>query len=86
MDDLRNTFPMSKSLYSRGKQNEFIKKAIEMIKNEDEMIVLNSLQILSSELSMANDAVAEDVNCQILIKEIISLFDKFFGLPDISSK
>ena len=86
MDDLKNSFPFGRSLYAKGKQTEFIKRALESLKSEDEMSVLNSLCELSSELSMANDAVADDPNCQVLIKELINLFDKFYGLPDISSK
>lgn len=86
MDDLKNTFPFGRSIYARGKQSEFIKRALDGIKSDDEMQVLNSLCDLSSELSMASDAVADDSNCQVLIKELIGLFDKFYGLPDISSK
>ena len=85
MDDLKNTFPFGRSIYARGKQSEFIKRALDGIKSDDEMQVLNSLCDLSSELSMASDAVADDSNCQVLIKELIGLFDKFYGLPDISS-
>jgi hypothetical protein len=91
MDDLitkKTILDTSKSIYSRGysSSNLFLKKALETIKSEDEMTVLNCLCELSSELSMANDNLAEDVNCQTLIKELIILFDKFYMLPDISSK
>lgn len=81
-----NIMGSNKFIYSRGKPNEFIKRALESLKSEDEMFVLNALCELSSELSMANDSVADDINCQALIRELICLFDKFYSLPDISSK
>lgn len=66
--------------------NEFIKKSLETLKIDDEMIVLNTLTELCSELSMANDNLAEDPNCHNLIKELIVLLDKFYMLPDVGSK
>jgi hypothetical protein len=80
-----NTLTSNKFIYSRGKQNEFIKRALESLKSDDEIIVLNALCELTSDLSLASDSVADDVNCQVLIKELILLFDKFYTLPDISS-
>jgi len=75
----------NKLIYSsRTSQNEFIKKAIENLKVDDEMMVLNALCELRSDLSLASDSVADDVNCQNLIKELIGLFDKYNSLPDIS--
>jgi hypothetical protein len=78
-----------KNIYGGGKynsNNEFIKKALQVIKQDDEMLVLACLSELSSQLSMANDNLADDVNCQTLIRELVLLFDKFCMLPDISSK
>lgn len=66
--------------------NEFIKRALENLKIEDEMLVLNTLTELCSELSMANDNLADDANCSTLIKELIVLLDKYFMLPDVGSK
>jgi hypothetical protein len=94
MDDLdliskKNILEANKTFFSRGSSssgNDFIRRALETLKSDDEMIILNCLCDLSSELSMANDNVAEDVNCQILIRELIILFDKFYMLPDIPSK
>lgn len=89
VDDPRNLIKKAsesfKTTFGRKGNTEFIKRALEQLKNEDEMIVLNCLCDLSSELSMANDNVAEDSNCQLLIKELITLFDKFYMLPDIGS-
>jgi hypothetical protein len=85
MDDSKN-FYTSKISYGSRKQIDFIKKAIENLKCEDEIFILNTLCDLSSELSMANDSVAEDPNCHNLIKALIVLLDKFPGLPDITSK
>jgi hypothetical protein len=89
MDDLKNAKKQIegfKAYYGKkSSSNEYIKRALEGLKNEDEMIVLNCLCELSSELSMANDNLAEDSNCQALIKELIVLFDKFYMLPDIGS-
>lgn len=66
--------------------NEFIKRALESLKIEDEMVVLNTLTELCSELSMANDNLAEDPSCNNLIKELIILLDKYYMLPDVGSK
>lgn len=66
--------------------NEFIKRALESLKIEDEMVILNTLNELCSELSMANDNLAEDPNCHNLIKELIILLDKYYMLPDVGSK
>jgi hypothetical protein len=89
MDDLKNAKKQIegfKAYYGkRGSSNEYINRALDGLKSEDEMIVLNCLCELSSELSMANDNLAEDTNCQALIKELIILFDKFYMLPDIGS-
>jgi hypothetical protein len=84
MDDSKNFYP-SKIAYGGKKQIDFLKKAIENLKCEDEIFVLNVLCDLSSELSMANDSVAEDPNCHNLIKALIVLLDKFPALPDITS-
>jgi hypothetical protein len=88
MDDLKN-FPTShKSFYSRqkmGASTEFIKRALEGLKIEDEMVVLSVLSELSSDLSMANDTVGDDMNIHYLIKELVVLFDKYYMLPEISS-
>jgi hypothetical protein len=91
MDDLvskKNILEANKTFFTRGinSGNDFIRRALETLKSDDEMIILNCLCDLSSELSMANDNVAEDVNCQVLIRELIILFDKFYMLPDIPSK
>ena len=48
------------------------------------MVVLNALYDLCTELSLANDSVADDSNCQNVIKELIELLDKFYTLPEIS--
>jgi hypothetical protein len=89
VDDPRNllkkTSEAFKTTFGRKANTEFIKRALEQLKCDDDMIVLNCLCDLSSELSMANDNVADDANCQTLIKELIVLFDKFI-LPDIGSK
>jgi hypothetical protein len=89
MDDLRNISTITKPFYSRQKMtasSEFIKRALEGLKIEDEMVVLSVLSELSSELSMASDTVGDDVNIHYLVKELITLFDKYYMLPDISSK
>jgi hypothetical protein len=67
-------------------QNSLLKESIEVLKGEDEITILNTLYSLSTELSMANDAVADDPNCQGLIKQLVVLLDKFVMLPDISCK
>jgi hypothetical protein len=64
---------------------EFIKRALDGLKIEDEMVVLSVLSELSSDLSMANDTVGDDMNIHYLIKELIVLFDKYYMLPDILS-
>jgi hypothetical protein len=66
--------------------NDFIKRTLENLKIEDEMVILNTLTELCSELSMANDNLAEDPNCHSLIKELIILLDKYYMLPDVGSK
>lgn len=63
--------------------NKFISEAINSFKEGDDMLALSTLYNLTSELSMANDTLAEDPQCQALIQELIILFDKFF-LPDIT--
>ncbi len=88
MDDLRNISTIPKPFYSRQKMaasTEFIKRALDGLKIEDEMVVLSVLSELSSELSMASDIVGDDMNIHYLLKELIMLFDKYFMLPDISS-
>jgi hypothetical protein len=47
------------------------------------MLALSTLYILTTELSMANDTLADDPQCPSLIQELILLFDKYF-LPDIT--
>ncbi len=66
--------------------NEFIKTALENFKIDDEMMILNTLTELCSQLSMANDNLADDANCSTLIKELIILLDKYYMLPDVGSK
>lgn len=66
--------------------HEFLKRSLENLKMEDEMVILNTLTDLCSELSMANDNLADDANCPTLIKELIILLDKYYMLPDIGSK
>lgn len=88
MDDLSKLTAMTaKNVYSRklNSSNEFVKRALEGIKHEDEMVVLTALTELSSELSMAHDNLADDLNVQTLIKELTLLFDKFSYMPDILS-
>ena len=93
MDDYRKL--LDKNLYHEfgytnnrkgGSSNEFIKKALNNLRLEDETLVYNTLCELCSELSMANDNLADDVNCQTLIKELIILLDKFYMLPDVGGK
>lgn len=89
MDDLKNISNLSKPFYSRQKivaSSDFIKRALEGLKIDDEMVVLSVLSELSSELSMASDTVGDDANIHYLLKELIVLFDKYYLLPDISSK
>lgn len=78
-----NSNLMSIAKKMKSTNNKFIAEIIEKLKNEDDMSVLNTLYTLSNELSMANDSLAEDQNCHMLIQELIQLFDKFY-LPDIS--
>jgi hypothetical protein len=88
MDDLKNISNNPKPFYSRQKivsSSEFVKRALEGLKIEDEMVVLSVLSELSSELSMASETVGDDINIPNLIKELILLFDKYYMLPDISS-
>ena len=47
------------------------------------MEVLLNLQELNRELLVATDQIAEDINCQHLIKQLIDLFNKFY-IPDIT--
>jgi len=93
MDDLRKL--LENNLYNEfgyhyktkgTSSNEFIKRALENLKIDDEMMVLNTLSELCSELSMANDNLADDSNCALLIKELIVLLDKYYMLPDVGSK
>lgn len=93
MDDFRKL--LENNLYNEfgysykvkgSSSNDFIKQALENLKIEDEMIILNTLTELCSELSMANDNLAEDANCSTLIKELIILLDKYCMLPDVGSK
>ena len=49
------------------------------------MEVLSTLYSLSSELSMANDAIVDDPNMIPLVKELIFLFDRCI-MPDITCK
>lgn len=56
---------------------------LDSLKSEDEMEVLLNLQELNRDLLVATDQIAEDINCQHLIKQLIDLFNKFF-LPDIT--
>jgi hypothetical protein len=89
MDDYKNISYTSKNFYAKSFKTggtEFIKAALEGIKSDDDMAVLSVLAELSSQLSMASDTVGDDVNMQMLIKEMIGLFDKFDMIPDISSK
>jgi len=89
MDDLKNISNNPKAFYSRQKivsSSEFVKRALEGLKIEDEMVALSVLSELSSELSMASEAVGDDANIPNLIKELVLLFDKYYMLPDISSK
>lgn len=87
IDDPRNNVTTTKNIYSRIKPGtEFVRRALDNLKTDDDMMVLNALCDLSTELSMANDNLSDDVNCQNLIKELIILFDRFYMLPEISSK
>lgn len=63
--------------------NKLFEIRLEGLKSEDEMEVLLHLQELSRELLVANDQIADDANCQFLIKELIDLLDKFYHLPDV---
>ena len=67
-----------------SKANDFIKMAIEGLKNEEDMVILNSLYELNSHLSLANDAIAEDPNCVVLLKELLVQLDKYYIFPEIS--
>lgn len=92
MDDLRKL--LENNMYNEfgyhyktkaTSSNEYIKRALENLKIDDEMMVLNTLTELCSELSMASDNLADDANCASLIKELIVLLDKYFMLPDVGS-
>ena len=93
MDDFRKL--LENNLYNEfgyhyktkgNASNDFIRQALDNLKIDDEMMVLNTLTELCSELSMANDNLADDANCANLIKELIVLLDKYFMLPDVGSK
>ena len=66
------------------KQIEFLKKALDEFSSDDDMIILNGLYELSSNLSLANDSIVEDPNCLNIIKELIKQLDKVFYLPEIA--
>ena len=61
----------------------FIDMRLESLRSDDEMEVLLNLQELNRDLLVATDQIAEDLNCQHLIKQLIELLTKFF-LPDIT--
>ena len=61
----------------------FIDMRLESLRSDDEMEVLLNLQELNRDLLVATDQIAEDINCQHLIKQLIELLTKFF-LPDIT--
>jgi len=48
------------------------------------MEVLQFLQEVSKELLISNDQIAEEVNCQYLIKSLIDLLDNFQHIPEIA--
>lgn len=47
------------------------------------MEVLLNLQELNRELLVATEQIAEDINCQYLIVQLMELFNKFY-IPDIT--
>lgn len=74
-------FPQEKD----NSTNNYIKNSLENLVVEDEMAILTSLNELCTVLSMANDNIADDSNCVLLIKELIVLLDKYYMIPDIGS-
>lgn len=67
-----------------NRTSEFLKAAIDGLKSEDDMAVLNTLYELSSNLSLANDSIAEDPNCVVLLKELLVQIDKYYIFPEIA--
>ena len=57
--------------------------SLESLRSQDDMDVLSALYNLSSELSLANDAVVEDPNMVPLVKELIILFERCL-MPDVA--
>jgi|LauGreDrversion4_2_1035121.scaffolds.fasta_scaffold498878_3 hypothetical protein len=76
--------PSSSITLSHLGSRALLAKSLENLKTNNDEIILTTLIELTSELSIANDSLAHDINCQALIKEIIIILDKYFS-PEILS-
>ena len=65
-------------------QSDMIKYSLEGLKSNDDIEILNCLYELSSNLSLANDTIAEDPNCISLIKELVVQLDKYSFFPELT--
>ena len=83
-DSSTSPLTFTKSVFTSGNTVSFIKTALNIFSQNDEISTLSALTELASELSMANDSVGEDRNFPELIKQLIILLDKYPLLPDIS--
>lgn len=71
------------SIYNLILAVKYLDMRLDALKSEDEMEVLLNLQELNRDLLVATDQLAEDINCQHLIKQLVELLNKFY-LPDIT--
>ena len=83
-DSSTSPLTFTKPVFTSGSSASFIKTALNIFSQNDEISTLSALTELASELSMANDSVGEDRNFPELIKQLIILLDKYPLLPDIS--
>ena len=59
-------------------------KSLESLKTSNEEVILSTLIELTSELSIANDSLAHDINCQALLKELIIILEKYYTAEILS--
>lgn len=65
-------------------EDDPVESALKKLRCDDPESILNTLLDLSSELSLAHESMAENPNCKNLLKELLTIIDKF-NMPELSS-
>jgi hypothetical protein len=67
-----------------NQEEDPVELALKNLKSDDPDYILNTLLDLSTGLSLAHESVAENSKCKDLLRELLSIIDKF-NMPELSS-